>query len=185
MGRARRLTLAGIVLATVLAGVAATTPPASAAAGGHEWTRFGVDAARANALPAGSGIGVASLSRLRRQQVALPGTADSSAVYASGVTVGTARHDIFVVTTTYGRTVAIDAGSGQILWTFTPPGYASWAGTSQITTGSPLLDATARVVYTASPDGRVHALRLADGRESRGWPVTVTGIRRTRRSRRR
>jgi hypothetical protein len=174
MGRARQLSPAGIVLAIVLAGVAATGAPATAAPAGHDWTRFGVDAARANAMPAGSGISVASLSRLRRQQVALPGTADSSAVYASGVTVGTAKHDVFVVTTTYGRTVAIDAGSGHTLWTFTPPGYASWAGTAQITTASPLLDATAGVVYTASPDGRVHALQLANGRESRGWPVTVT-----------
>jgi outer membrane protein assembly factor BamB len=95
-------------------------------------------------------------------------------VYASGITVGTAKHDVFVVTTTYGRTVALDAGSGDTLWTFTPPGYAGWAGTAQITTASPLIDATAGVVYAASPDGRVHALQLADGRESRGWPVAVT-----------
>ena len=109
------------MLAIVLAGVVAATAPAAAAPSGHEWTRFGVDAARTNASAAGTGISVASLSSLRRQQVALPGTADSSAVYASGVTVGTAKHDVFIVTTTYGRTVAIDAGSGQTLWTFTPP----------------------------------------------------------------
>jgi outer membrane protein assembly factor BamB len=174
MGRARELSLAGVVLAVVLAGVAAATAPAAVAAGGREWTRFGVDAARTNATTAATGVSAASLPHLRRQRVALPGTADSSAVYASGVTVGTAKHDVFVVTTTYGRTVAIDARSGHTLWTFTPAGYAGWAGTAQITTASPLIDATAGVVYAASPDGRVHALQLANGRESSGWPVTVT-----------
>jgi hypothetical protein len=174
MGRARGLSLLGVVLALVLAGVAAATGPAALAAAGHEWTRFGVDAARTNATAAATGVSVASLSHLRRQRVTLPGTADSSAVYASGVTVGTAKHDVFVVTTTYGRTVAIDAGSGHTLWRFTPPGYAGWAGSAQITTASPLIDASAGVVYAASPDGRVHALELANGRERSGWPVTVS-----------
>jgi hypothetical protein len=162
------------LLAIVLAGLTAATAQAGAAPAAHEWTRYAVDAARSNASSASTGISDASLGQLRRQQVALPGTADSSAVYAGGVTVGAAKHDVFIVTTTYGRTVAIDAGSGQTLWTFTPPGYARWAGSAQITTATPLIDATAGVVYAASPDGRVHALRLANGHESPGWPVSVT-----------
>ena len=65
---------------------------------------------------------------------------------------------MIVVTTTYGRTLAIDADSGQILWTFTPPGYGSWAGSAQITTASPLADPDRLFVYAASPDGLVHKL---------------------------
>src|SRR5438094_892513 len=84
--------------------------------------------------------------------------------------------DVAVVTTTYGRTVAIDADSGRILWTFTPPGYGRVAGSSQITTTSPLVDPSRAFVYAASPDGLVHKLALASGTEARegSWPVSVT-----------
>jgi hypothetical protein len=172
--RDRQRIRVGLLLALLASGVAVAGSPAGAASTGTDWTRFGVDAARSNASPADSGITVASLAHLRRQQVALPGTADSSAVYAHAVEVGGATHDVFVVTTTYGRTVAIDAATGHTLWTFTPAGYASWAGSAQITTATPLLDTTAGVVYAASPDGRIHELGLASGRERPGWPVTVT-----------
>ncbi len=158
----------------MLAATAFVCAPAGSAAGGEGWPRYGVDASRTNAGAASTGITVASLAQLRRQQVALPGTVDSSAVYAPAVQVGSATHDVFIVTTTYGITIAIDAGTGQTLWTFTPQGYSGWAGSAQITTATPLIDTAAGVVYTASPDGRVHALKLANGDETKGWPVAVT-----------
>jgi hypothetical protein len=163
---------AGFALAIVLAATAVVS--SGSAATTQEWTRFGFDASRSNSSSASTGITVASLGQLQRQQVTLPGTVDSSAVYAHGVRVGSATHDLFLVTTTYGITIAIDAGSGRRLWTFTPPGYSGWAGSAQITTATPLIDTAAGVVYAASPDGRIHALSLADGHETKGWPVTVT-----------
>jgi outer membrane protein assembly factor BamB len=174
MGRAWGHTRVGLLATIAVASVAIASAGVAAAPAAQDWTRFGVDAARSNASPAATGITIASLRGLRRQQVALPGTADSSAVYAHGVRVGKALHDVFVVTTTYGKTVAIDAGTGHLLWTFTPAGYAQVAGSAQITTATPLIDRKAGVVYSASPDGRVHALRLSDGHETRGWPVAVT-----------
>ena len=54
---------------------------------------------------------------------------------------------MIVLTTTYGRTIALDADSGRSLWTFTPPGYDGWAGSKQITTTSPLADPGRRFVY--------------------------------------
>ena len=60
--------------------------------------------------------------------VALPGTADNSAIYLHGARVGGAVHDVAIVTTTYGITLAVDADSGRILWRFTPPGIARLAG---------------------------------------------------------
>jgi hypothetical protein len=75
------------------------------------------------------------------------------------------------MTTSYGRTLAVTP-RGRILWTFTPRGIAGWEGSAQITNASPA--ATRAFVYAASPDGRVHKLGLADGREQPGWPVTVT-----------
>ena len=159
-----------------LLGVAALSPvvATAAAAPPSDWTRFGFDAARSDASTAATGITAASLEHLHRQQVALPGTADSSPVFVHGSSLDGGKQGIFIVTTTYGRTVAIDAASGDVRWTFTPPGYATWAGTAQITTATPLVDPVAGVVYAASPDGRVHKLKLTNGHELPGWPVTVT-----------
>jgi outer membrane protein assembly factor BamB len=84
--------------------------------------------------------------------------------------------DTIVVTTTYGRTLAIDASDGRILWTFTPPGYSRWAGSAQITTASPIADPDRGFVYAASPDGLIHKLSLGNGSEDHGgaWPVSIT-----------
>jgi outer membrane protein assembly factor BamB len=142
----------------------------------RDWPQFGLDPQRSDVSEASSGIGVAQLRRLRRRTVSLPGTVDSSPIYLHGATVGRRSHDVVVATTTYGKTVALDADSGQLLWTFTPHGYGRWAGSSQITTTSPLADPARRYVYAASPDGLVHKLSLADGQEARegAWPVSVT-----------
>src|SRR5262249_19052706 len=78
--------------------------------------------------------------------------------------------------TSYGRTVAVDPGSGKIRWTFTPAGYLSWAGSYRITNSSPL--ASGGFVYAEAPDGFVHKLALATGREVKtgNWPVRITKL---------
>jgi hypothetical protein len=80
------------------------------------------------------------------------------------------------MTTTYGRTLALDVGSGRILWRFTPRGIGAYEGSAQITTASPIADPDRRFVYAASPDGRIHKLAVGSGHEvgSGGWPVSVT-----------
>jgi outer membrane protein assembly factor BamB len=141
-----------------------------------DWPEFGLDPQRSNASASSTGITAVNVARLHHVTVALAGTVDSSPVYIHGTSVAGASRDVTVVTTTYGRTVAIDAESGRILWTFTPAGYSKWAGGAQITTTSPLVDPDRRSVYAASPDGLIHKLALADGSEvlSGGWPVKVT-----------
>lgn len=107
-------------------------------------------------------------------EVHLPGTVDSSPIYLHDVLVEGRRRDVIVVTTTYGKTIALDASSGALLWTFTPVGYSSWAGTPQITTASPLADPSGEFIYAASPNGLIHKLALANGKEVGGrWPVTI------------
>jgi outer membrane protein assembly factor BamB len=162
-----------LVLATARAGA---EPHSAAIGAGGDWTRFGYDSARHNSGPASTGITAANVGRLRRQRVALDGTVDSSPIYLRGATVGGGRHDVFVVTTSYGKTIAVDADSGSVLWRFTPPGYASWAGSYRITNSTPVADPGRRFVYSVSPDGRLHKLHLETGREleSRGWPVAIT-----------
>jgi PQQ-like domain len=142
---------------------------------GGDWTRFGYDAARTSSGPAQTGITAASLSRLRPQRVTLDGVADSSPIYLRGVRAGGTARDLFVVTTSYGRTIAVDASTGRIVWRFTPPGYSKWAGSGEITNASPVAGPSRAYVYAASPDGRIHKLSVASGREAGGgWPVTIT-----------
>ena len=155
---------AGLVVLPAAAGTA-TTP-------GTDWTRFGYDAARHNAGPGVTGITPANAGHLTRQQIDLDGTVDSSPIYLHGVSVGGAVHDVFFVTTTYGRTEAIDAARGTVLWRFTPPGYASFAGSAQITTSAPVADPPRTAIYAGAPDGRVRKLRVSDGKVL--WSTSLT-----------
>jgi len=168
----------GVAAVLLLAEGATTgkTAAASARETGGDWTRFGYDAARHDSGPAATGITAATVGSLARQRVELGGTADSSPIYLRGVSVRGVPHDVFIVTTSYGRTVAVDASSGAVLWTFTPAGYSSWAGSSRITNATPVADPTRRFVYAAAPDGRIYELAVASGAEVRSgsWPATIT-----------
>jgi hypothetical protein len=157
---------------------ASEIPTATQASTGRlrDWPEFGLNPQRSDVSEEASGISLAQLAHLHRRTVRLPGTVDSSPIYLHGVRVGGATHDVVVVTTTYGKTIALDADSGGLLWTFTPPGYGSWAGSAQITNASPLADPGHRFVYAVSPNGLIHKLSLEDGSESHegSWPVSVT-----------
>jgi len=110
-------------------------------------------------------VTAANLKSLKLRKVTLDGTVDSSPIYL---------HGLFVVTTTYGRTEAIDASTGAVRWRFTPPGYASWAGSPQITTATPVADPTEKWVYASSPGGRIYKLSAATGRAQ--WSVSITKL---------
>lgn len=139
-----------------------------------DWPEFGLNAQRTDASALSTGITESNVAHLHRIEVRLPGTVDSSPIYLHEATVAGATHSVVVVTTTYGKTLALDADSGRILWTFTPPGYSRWASSTQITTTSPLADPAGRFVYAASPNGLIHKLALTNGGEAPGWPVSVT-----------
>lgn len=162
--------------ATSATGATGATPPTPAvrASPASDWPLFGFDSRRSNVSTAPTGIRASDVGHLRRQRVSLPGTVDSSPIYLSGIGVRGAPHDVLIMTTGYGKTLAVDAHSGSILWTFVPPGTGSLAGSHQITTSVPAADPSRKFVYAASPDGRVHKLAVGDGREASGWPVTVT-----------
>jgi hypothetical protein len=144
------------------------------AASASNWTRFGWDARRSNDDPYTTGITAANVGTLRRQQVQLPGTVDSSAIYLHAVKVKGATHDVFFVTTTYGITLAIDAASGKILWRWTPHSYAHLAGSAQITTATPVADPSRKWIYAASPDGKIQKLTVASGRVV--WRRAITKL---------
>lgn len=165
MERAAMVALAAALLAAV-GGRAAANP--------EDWPTFGWNVERSSAPTVSMGITAEELGSLVRQQVALDGTVDSSAIYLAGVRVEGARRDVFFVTTTYGKTIAIDADTGAVLWEFTPPDYARLAGTTRITTATPVADPDRRFLYAAAPDGMVRKLAVADGRVV--WSTSVTRL---------
>jgi outer membrane protein assembly factor BamB len=159
-------------LVLIAVGIGFVATGRTAASGGMDWNRFGYDAARHNAAP-GSGITAANAAKLKRLRMILDGTVDSSPIYLHDVEVKGTSHDVFFVTTTYGKTEAIDASRGTVLWRFTPPIYGRLAGTAQITNASPAASTDRSAVYAAAPDGRVRKLRVADGKML--WTTTLTG----------
>jgi outer membrane protein assembly factor BamB len=147
----------------------------SACAATHpDWPMFGWDVSRSNAPGVAMGVTAADLKTLRRQQVRIDGTVDASAIYLHGVTVKGAVHDVFFVTTTYGKTLAIDADRGSVLWEFTPTGYDSVKGTYRITNATPVADPDHKSIYAASPDGMIRKLAVADGRVE--WVTSITRL---------
>jgi PQQ-like domain len=157
-------------LAALLVLVAATV--AASYAGGSttnaDWGRYGYDAARHNVSP-DTTITAGNVSHLKKRVVQLDGTVDSSPIY---VARGVRGRDAFVLTTTYGKTEAIDAANGGVLWRFTPPAYARLAGSAQITNSTPALSTDRKAVYAAAPDGRIRKLRLTDGHVL--WTTAIT-----------
>jgi hypothetical protein len=141
-----------------------------------DWPEFGLDPQRTDSSEGATAITSANVSHLRQLQLTLSGTVDSSPIYLHGVNVAGATRNVILVSTTYGKTMAIDATSAQVLWTFTPAGFSGWAGSAQITTASPLADPDRQFVYATSPNGLIHKLSLSDGHESNAgsWPVSVT-----------
>jgi PQQ-like domain len=147
---------------------------AAAAPAPRDWTRFGYNAARSSSSPDPTGITAANAARLQRQRIDVDGTIDSSPIFLHGVTIAGATHDAFFVTTTYGKTLAIEASTGRVLWRYTPPGYSSWAGSYRITNATPVADPSRTAIYTASPDGRIHKLSVSDGTAS--WSTSITRL---------
>jgi outer membrane protein assembly factor BamB len=137
-----------------------------------DWPQFGYDAGSSGASPAFTGIGAANAASLTRRQVSLDGTVDASAIYLHGVAVSGLSHDVFFVTTTYGKTIAIDADSGAVLWEYRPSSFASLAGTAQITNSTPAADPDRQHIYAAAPDGTVQKLAIADGHVV--WSTSIT-----------
>ena len=168
MTRIAAASAALLVLLLLVVLPAAGAPPAAS----QDWPLFGYDTARSNSGPASTGITAANVDRLQHQQVHVDGTVDNSPIYLHGVTVDGKTHDVFFITTTYGRTEAIDANTGTVLWRFVPPAYARLAGTPQITTATPAADPSRTAIYAAASDGRIRKLRVSDGKVL--WTVRVT-----------
>ncbi len=138
----------------------------------HDWPMFGWDVSRSSAPDVPTGIDANNVSSLVHQEVELEGIVDASVIYLHDVRVKGATRDVFFMTTTYGKTIAVNAADGTILWTYTPNGFDSWEGTAQITNSTPVADPGREFIYAASPDGRIQKLAVEDGRAV--WRTSIT-----------
>lgn len=129
-----------------------------------DWPMFGDNLPSSSANQRASGITAANVARLRQRQVRLDGLVDASAIYLHRALVGAAPHDVIFVTTSYGKTAAIDADSGAALWEYTPSTYSDVAGTRRFTNSTPVADPERQFIYAASPDGYIQKLAVSDGR---------------------
>jgi PQQ-like domain len=161
--------------ATAAAAIAAAVPAAAPAAV-HDWTRFGFDSARSNSSKAVTNIKGGDLEKLVRQDVAVPGKVDSSPLYLHDVAVAGKKRDVLFATTSYGRTFALDARTGDRLWTFSVASAVALEGSDQITQSSPVVDRKAGFVYATTPDGFIRKLHLKNGHQvtSGRWPARLT-----------
>jgi hypothetical protein len=149
---------------------------AAASARGGDWPTFDFNSARTGVGPVDTGLTARNLGQLRLRKVKLDGTVDSSAIELHAVRVRGRTRDVIFVTTTYGKTIALDAATGAKLWEFVPTGIGRYQGTAQITTASPVADPDRAFVYSASPDGLVHKLAVATGRQAWARRVTFDGV---------
>ena len=145
--------------------------------GGSDWTQYGWDLASSGATTRSTGITAQNVASLSRRQVHLDGTMDSSVIYLHGVTANGSSHDVFFMTTTYGKTIAVDANQGTILWEFTPPNFDSWVGSRQITNSTPVADPDREHIYVAAPDGAIRKLAISDGHVLWTTAITVLPVR--------
>ncbi|MGH8234883.1 MAG: PQQ-binding-like beta-propeller repeat protein [Rhodanobacteraceae bacterium] len=162
------------VLMLLLLGVSVTLPVAAQSLPPQDWPMFGGNLESTSANPMPSGITAANVAHLARRQIKLDGTVDASAIYLHGVSIHGARHNAIFVTTTYGKTLAIDADSGKVLWEFTPDSYRRLAGTRQITNTTPVADPDRQFIYAASPDGTIQKLAVSDGHVV--WRTSITKL---------
>lgn len=138
----------------------------------QDWLTFGGNVQSTSANLQSGGISAAQVAHLARRQIALDGLVDASAVYLHDALIGGARHRTIFVTTSYGKTLALDADSGAGLWEYTPASYRSVAGSRQFTNSTPVIDPDGHALYAASADGYIQALAVRDGRLL--WRTAIT-----------
>jgi outer membrane protein assembly factor BamB len=135
---------------------------------------FGGNVESTSANPSPTGITAANVAQLVRRRIDLAGTVDASVIYLHDVTVRGAHHDTIFMTTTYGKTLALDVNTGASLWEFTPPSYDELVHTRQLTTSTPVADPDRQWIYAASPDGYIQKLTVSDGELV--WRTAITKL---------
>ncbi len=167
----RKVLVRGAMVAALWTSAALSTaravPPAL-----DDYPTFNLDAMRSGINTEEHVLSATTVSGLKEVWSSqLDGVADESVIELAHV--GSARAPNLLFTTTRrGVTYALNAADGKVVWTFDPhddqlPAY-------RITTATPVADPSRAWIYAASPDGRLHKLSSAAGKEAPGWPLALT-----------
>jgi outer membrane protein assembly factor BamB len=167
-------TLPEKLLILLVSGLGAAAGPLAAAAPPGtpgDWPQFGYDARHSGVNPQEPTLNPGSVASLHlRYQATLPGVVDNAPVFLSSVATSAGLLDLLLMTTRDGQLLAVDAATGNLLWSQQP------AGGPNYTTSTPAVDPNRQLVYTYGLEGRVHRYRVGDGQEvtGDGWPQLAT-----------
>ena len=159
------------------------------------WLTYKFDNARTGANLSETVLTPATVNAVRfgrKFQLKVDGLVFAQPLYARGVSVNGATHNLIIVATEHDSVYAFDAGSaGPPLWqtTFLINGATPVPGTTQGRTGlgpevgitgTPVIDAASGTLYVSAMTlennqgvHRLHALDLASGAERPGSPVVI------------
>jgi outer membrane protein assembly factor BamB len=165
--------MTGRFLLLVFAASALAVSQTSRNPAANDWPQFGWDLDSSSAPSGSTGITAANVGSLNHRQIKLDGTVDATVIYLHGVSIKGAPHNTFFMTTTYGKTIALDADTGTVLWEYTPKNYSSWEGTRQFTNSTPVADPSRESIYAASPGGTIQKLAISDGHPLWSTPITL------------
>jgi outer membrane protein assembly factor BamB len=140
-----------------------------------DWSMWGYDIARTGHNPDETILGPSTVPGLHLLWTfPLGAKSDNAPVLASGVDVGGTSTDIVYAGDRTGAFYAVNAATGQQVWSRN-------LGTPKLTCGgllgvtdTPLIDRARNVLYVVGPDGWLHALDLASGTDAPGWPLLIT-----------
>lgn len=154
------------------------TPSLSPAPAYSDWATFGDNLTRSNNNPNETTLSAANVSSLHQVWTANLGAAiDAEPVIATNVPINGTPATVLYVGTEGGMFYAIDANSGQTLWSrqlgTVPTACMDLPGGVFGITGTATFDKSANRVYVADAKDDVHALNMQTGAEYAGWPVNV------------
>lgn len=160
--------------------LALSTWSASGPVAAYDWLQLGGNGQHSGNNLQETRISPANVATLaRRFQVSLPGAADGAPAVLEHVLISGVMTDLLFVLTGDGHLVALNAGTGAVIWTkqHGPGGCHVNNGTMPcFTTSSPAVDPNRQYVYAYGLDGFVHKHAVTDGAEvtTGGWPELAT-----------
>lgn len=136
-----------------------------------DWPQWGFEPSHSANNTSETAVNAANVNQLEQKYaVTLTGRVNAAPVFAQGITTGSGVKDLLFVTTQSGRTTALDAANGSVVWSMTTTG-----GHTPIES-SPAIDPDRQFVYSYGADGAAHKWAIATGIEvtTGGWPQVVT-----------
>jgi outer membrane protein assembly factor BamB len=136
----------------------------------YNWLQYGGESTHSGNNAAETTITAQNVSQLTQLfKINLPETIEGAPVVATNVSTSVGVRDVAFVTTRNGYIVALDAYSGQTLWSAQP-------SSTNITMSSPAIDPSLAYVYSNGLDGYIHKYAIGTGTEvtGGGWPELST-----------